>query len=321
MLWIEKRSLMSKKWNFSILNIKTNKLGLNPMDLHSIGIISNVLFQETIEIIDEIINIPELSETSISVNSELFDFLKLSKFLHLGKIKPLELAETFVDLIIPIGGDGTILKIARELLELGKEIPIFSINKGRRGFLTEIEPDNIKESIKTILTGKFYLKQHFLIDCYINKKFLGHSINEVMITSTDLFKAVDFQLIVDNTLISRSLADGLIVSTATGSTGHALSSGGAIIDRDLDIHEIVWINAITLSIRPIIIPADNKIQIRASTRINPIKLVIDGQENFEFSSPIEVNFTRSSKKISFIRLESFISKLRKKFHPEVRSED
>ncbi len=276
-----------------------------------IGIVSQVLFQETIDIIQDIISIKKSSSIIFFLNPELFDFLAKTKPFHSFQKESLERMN--VDCIVSIGGDGTILRIAHTR----PDVPILSINKGRKGFMTEIEPKDVAAKFSRFLNGKFNIEEHKRIEAVINGHCLGSAINEIVITSVDLLKPIDFRVLVDNVTISSSLADGIIVATAIGSTGHCLSSGGCVLDPILDTFEISWIDPINLAVRPIILGSSRDIKIRCATRINPIKIVIDGQISLEYNPPIEINFRPSEETVKFFRSRSFLTRLRQHFNPEI----
>jgi NAD+ kinase len=218
------------------------------------------------------------------------------------------------DCIISIGGDGTILRLARTK----PEIPILSINKGRKGFMTEIDPENVISSMKDFLNGKFRLEEHKKILARINGAKQGSAINEILITSVDLLKPIDFRVMVDEEVISASAADGIIIATPVGSTGHNLSSGGCIIDPSLDNVIISWINPINLAIRPVILGASRKLQIICSTRINPIKMVFDGQVSIEYTTPVNFTIAPSEESVKFYRKKHFTTRWNQHLHPELR---
>ena len=282
------------------------------MRVSRIGIVSQVLYQETIDIIQDIISLEECSSISFFLNPELYDFLVKIESSHSFQKETLEKMD--VDCIVSIGGDGTILRIARAR----PDIPILSINKGRKGFMTEVEPKDVFESFSRFLSGKFNIEEHKRIEAVINGQSLGSAINEIVITSVDLLKPIDFRVLADDVIISSSLADGIIVATAIGSTGHCLSSGGCIIDPILDSFEVSWINPINLAARPIIFGPTRDIKIRCATRINPIKIVIDGQISLEYDPPIEISFRPSEETVKFFRSRSFLTRLRQHFNPEIR---
>ncbi len=292
-----------------------NFQGVTPLvKVSRIGIFSQVLFQETVDIIHDILSVEECSSISFFLNPELFDFMTRTNPDSFHRCHQESLEYMKVDCIVSIGGDGTILRIARTR----SDIPILSINKGRKGFMAEIEPKDVISSIKQFLTGKFNLEEHKRIEALIDENSMGSAINEIVITSVDLLKPIDFRVFVDDLVIASSLADGVIIATAIGSTGHCLSSGGCVIDPNLDNFEISWINPINLAIRPIILGSSRDIKIRCATRINPIKLVIDGQISLEYNPPIEVTFRSSEETVKFFRSRSFLARLRQHFNPEIR---
>jgi NAD+ kinase len=184
--------------------------------------------------------------------------------------------------------------------------------------MTEIEPKDVLTSFNRFLSGKFNIEEHKRIEAVVNGRCLGSAINEIVITSVDLLKPIDFRIYVDNLIITSSLADGLIAATAIGSTGHCLSSGGCVLDPSLDSFEISWINPINLAARPIILGSSRDIKIRCATRINPIKIVIDGQISLEYNPPIEISFHSSENTVKFYRSRSFLTRLRQHFNPEIR---
>ncbi len=279
-----------------------------------IGIFSQVFTQECIEIVHNILSIEESTSISFYSNTEFFEFLKKVDFPEINRLKGTSLEDMNVECIVTIGGDGTIIRVAHSR----PDIPIISINKGRKGFMAEVEPKNIIPSFKKFLMGKYCLEEHSYVEAFINGKKVGSAINEILISSVDLFKTIDFQLLVDGVITSGSLADGIIVSTAVGSTGHCLSSGGSIVDPILEIFEISWINPLNLAIRPIILSSSRDIKIRCATRINPIKLVIDGQISVEYDTPFEISFKFADETVKFFRLDPFTKRWKHHLHPELR---
>lgn len=284
------------------------------MKVSKIGIFSQILFQETIEIIDDLISVDGNSSISFFLNPELYNFLEKFNYKLISRFEKETLEGMNVDCIISIGGDGTILRVARTK----PNIPILSINKGRKGVMTEIEPKNVKKNFERFINGQYKLEEHHRLEAIIEGKTIGSAINEVVITSVDLLKAIDFRVLIDNVLTTGSLADGIIISTAIGSTGHSLSSGGSIIDPILDNFEISWINSTNLAIRPLILSSSRKIKIRCATRINPLKIVIDGQISIEYEPPFEISFQPSKEKVKFYRYRPFMSRLRQHFTPEIQ---
>ena len=284
------------------------------MKVSRIGIFSHILFQETICILNEILSVKGPSSISYYVNPELYDFILKSTPELTKQVHRVTLEDMKVDCLITIGGDGTILRAARSR----PDIPILSINKGRKGFMTEMEPDEIQVSLKSFFDQKFNLEKHQRVEAFLNGVSIASAINEIVITSVDLLKPIEFKVLIDDMVTSGTLADGLIISTALGSTGHALSSGGPIVDPSLSIIELSWINPISLAIRPVILAPFRKITIRCATRVNLIKIVSDGQVSQEFTTPIELEFSLSDNTVSFFRSQKFMKRWRQHIHPEIR---
>ncbi len=270
------------------------------------------MHEETIDIIKDILSIKESKDTKFYLNPDLYTFIekarpKLQKFFTSAQLKEMQ-----VSCIISIGGDGTILRLAR----ICPNIPILSINKGRRGFMTEIKTHNVRESLEKFFAGKFRIEEYNKISASIDKTIRGTAINEILITSIDFLKPIDFRIFVDSELITESLADGIIIATPIGSTGHSLSSGGCVIDPDLESVIITFINPINLGTRPIVLKTIREIRITCTTRINPVKLVFDGQVSQEYSTPVEFIIKTSDQSVKFLRTRHFATRLRNHLHPE-----
>ncbi len=283
------------------------------VEVSQIGIFSQVLCEETIDILKRILSLDESKHISFSLNPELFTFLEKNNPDLVKKFQKVSLQEMKTDCILSIGGDGTILRIARAK----PDIPILSINKGRKGFMTEIELNEIEISLASFFQGNYRLEEHTKIMAKIDKDLQGSAINEILITSGDLLKPIDFKVLVENEVISGSPADGIIIATPIGSTGHSLSSGGSIMDPNLQGIIISWINPINLASRPVILNRSRNIDIICSTRINPIKMVFDGQVSVEYTTPVKFSISLSQEKVKFYRRRHFTSRWRQHLHPEI----
>ena len=284
------------------------------VEVAKIGIFSQVLCEETIDILAKIISLKECQKISFSVNPELYDFVENKNPKYVTGFHKSSLLDMNVECIFSIGGDGTILRIAR----VKPGVPILSINKGRKGFMTEIEADEIESSLKQFFQGKYRLEEHTKISAKIEEELQACAINEILITSADLMKPIDFKVLVDNEVISGSSADGIIIATPVGSTGHNLSSGGSVMDPDLQGLIISWINPINLAIRPVILKFSRNLEIICTTRINPIKMVFDGQVSIEYTTPVKFAISLSRETVKFYRLRHFTSRWRQHLHPELR---
>lgn len=186
------------------------------------------------------------------------------------------------DLIIVVGGDGSLLSAARTLARY--ETPVLGINRGRLGFLTDITPDEMAQRIPEVLDGKFERESRFLLDADVRRD--GHvmgradALNDVVVNSGTSAQMIEFELYINDTFVYRQRADGLIVSTPTGSTAYSLSGGGPIMHPTLDAMVLVPMFPHALSSRPIVVDGDSEIRVDIldRNRIHP-PVTCDGQVN------------------------------------------
>lgn len=173
-----------------------------------------------------------------------------------------ELAE-LCNLIIVVGGDGSLLAAARAFA--GSKVKLLGINRGRLGFLTDISPEEIEYKVGDVLEGKYMEEQRFLLKSIVTRdgKKISEStaLNDVVIHPGKFIRMIETELFINEDFVCRQRADGLIVSTPTGSTAYALSGGGPIMHPRLNAIVLVPMNPHTLSSRPIVVPGDDKIKI------------------------------------------------------------
>lgn len=185
------------------------------------------------------------------------------------------------DLIIAIGGDGTLLQTARALA--GYEIPLVGINQGRIGFLTDIPADNMDTDINRILDGEYEKEERALIEAEILRDgeslHRGVALNEIIMAKGDVARLIEFETYVDGKFVHSIRADGMIISTPTGSTAYALSAGGPILYPALPAILMVPICPHTLSDRPMIIADNSQIEfVLTRTPDHNVQICFDGQE-------------------------------------------
>lgn len=187
-----------------------------------------------------------------------------------------------VDLVVVVGGDGTLLHAARSLVRYN--IPVVGVNRGRLGFLTDINPSEVIEKLDQVLQGDCLLDRRFLLELEIRKKngdvhYQAVALNDIVLHSGKSVHMVDFKLEIDGKFVYRQHSDGLIVATPTGSTAYALSGGGPIIHPSLEAIALVPMHPHTLSSRPIIVGDQSEIIITVQdTRWQPM-VSADGQES------------------------------------------
>jgi NAD+ kinase len=167
------------------------------------------------------------------------------------------------DLVIVVGGDGSLLGAARTLCHSGTLV--LGVNRGRLGFLTDISPDELEERVGEVLAGQYELEERFLLDAELYRDGVmvgeGDALNEVVLHPGKAVRMIEFELFIDDQFVYSQRSDGLIIATPTGSTAYALSGGGPIMHPRLEVVTLVPMFPHTLSSRPIAIDAASEIRI------------------------------------------------------------
>jgi NAD+ kinase len=172
------------------------------------------------------------------------------------------------DLIVAIGGDGTMLYAAQ--LAIGRDIPLLGINRGRLGFLTDVSPDNMIESFDTVLQGSYETDARNLLEARLTRaqgpSAVGRALNDVVVQRHESGRMVELETWIGGRFVNTHGGDGLVIASSTGSTAYALSCGGPIIEPSLDVVVIAPISPHTLNDRPIVISRKNQIEVRLVAR-------------------------------------------------------
>ena len=165
------------------------------------------------------------------------------------------------DLVIAIGGDGTLLHAARNVA--ARDVPLVGINRGRLGFLTDVTPEHLREALDAILAGKYLAERRLTLAAKVGKRAKSSlfALNDIVLQKGDTGRLLDFTTEVDNVYVNTHRGDGLIVATPTGSTAYALSCGGPIIQPNVDALVMVPICPHTLSDRPLVLPSSSEIRV------------------------------------------------------------
>jgi NAD+ kinase len=183
------------------------------------------------------------------------------------------------DLVISIGGDGTMLYASRMARETGT--PILGINRGRLGFLADVTPDELISSVDSVLAGDFTTDSRLLLEARLHRSsgddVVAYALNDIVLQRRETGRMVDFETRVGGQYVNTHSGDGLIVATPTGSTAYALSCGGPIIEPQLDAVVIVPVCPHTLTDRPIVISADQSIEVSLLERDDTkAEITVDG---------------------------------------------
>ncbi len=221
-------------------------------------------------------------------------------------------------LIVVLGGDGTLLSVARRH---AGGAPILGVNLGRLGFLTEVARDDLYPALVDILAGDFAIEERSLFEVLLERgdgrrrRFLA--LNDAVIAKTALSRIIELNLALDGRPVSRYRADGLVISTPTGSTAYNLSAGGPILHPLLPVAVLTPICPHTLTLRPLVVPDDSLIEVTLETPHESVFLTIDGQEGDEFGDGDRVRVHRHPDTARLVRTgapRSIFEGLRSKLH-------
>ncbi len=235
---------------------------------------------------------------------ELFDVLGDNVTVQVEEVtaktlgrQGMPLEEMDVDVLITIGGDGTILHALQR-----SDAVIAGINAGQLGFLTEIPDDQVNEKVKRIIAGDYKVGEKMKLKVEHNGKRLPDCTNEIVLHTSHVSKIRHFEILVDGQRALNVRADGLIVATPTGSTSYSMSVGGPIIGPGVDAFVVAPIAPFNLAVRPMVVPARSRLEIRhVKKRI--CVLVLDGQEEYEVGPDDVLTIGRSEQVARFVRFE------------------
>jgi NAD+ kinase len=215
----------------------------------------------------------------------------------IGEAKGLEMRElaSQVDLLVVLGGDGTILRTARAVV--GHDIPLLGINLGKFGYITEVNLNEMESVLKVILQGKYQTEKRMMLDVAVNGRgepLEGHAVlNDVVINRGNLSRIVEMETAVDGRYLTTFKADGLIIATPTGSTAYSLSAGGPIVFPEQNLIVINPICPHTLTNRPIILPESAVVDVILRTKEKGATLTLDGQLSFTLKSGDAITIRKS----------------------------
>lgn len=262
-----------------------------------------------------------LSKTGVFYNKEnqkaADTALKLAEDLKKNdinaEIHTTDLFSPEITFAIVLGGDGTILKTARYYSKY--LVPILGINLGRLGFLSQAKPTQTEEAIKYILDGAFKIEDRIMLTALDGRM---NALNDIVIKGDSFSRTSRLYVHINDNIVCDYLADGIIISTPTGSTAYTLSAGGPILSPVLDAMVIVPICPHTMNARPIVIPSDEIIKVTSSKNKPLLKISADGQQTFNLGDNefIEIKKSKYQARLLLLNLEknSFYSVLKEKLH-------
>lgn len=235
----------------------------------------------------------QLRKKGVSVAPEL----ELAKLARLGGGK--DMSDLKSDLIVTVGGDGTVLKTCMSIPE--PETPILAVNMGRRGYLTEVEPRQALRAVELFSKGKCRLEKRTKLAVHLDGTHVVDALNELVVSSGSPSKMLEFRLFVGPELLLQSRGDGVIVSTATGSTAYALSAGGPVVDFSVDAYVITFICPLEF-IRPRVVSMARPLSIQIMNPKQRALVVADGRFQRELKSDVKLVVRKAEHSAVFVRL-------------------
>jgi NAD+ kinase len=216
-----------------------------------------------------------------NLNVEIFLEKIAAELLGLKSEITREKIAVFADIIILIGGDGTFLSVAKEAAKQG--IPVAGFNLGTLGFLTELNKEEMEEKLPAILLGQLKISERKLLQLHFGSE---HSValNDIVVSKGNIARVVTLSLEIDDLHVAEIKADGLIVSTPTGSTAYSLSAGGPIINPEVNGLVVTPICPHSLTFRPFVIPDSSKVKVTLISESSEVFITIDGQKVIPMAS-------------------------------------
>jgi NAD+ kinase len=259
----------------------------------SVGLVARYDKKSALKLTEDLIEYLKKRSLKVYIEDTLTDKVSTKEeFIPLSKMK--------TDFIVTIGGDGTIL---RTCLNVPKpEPPILTINMGVRGFLTEVEPKKACDAVERILKGEYKIEKCAKLAVSIGEEPIPDALNDVVISACEPSKILYTQICKDGKPILKCQADGLIVSTQTGSTGYSLSAGGPVLDQEVDAFVLTPICSLTV-FHSLVFPADSTVSFNVE-RPREMLVLIDGNYRKLISADDMLKVTRSKNVTSFIRFET-----------------
>ena len=259
--------------------------------MKKIGIISKLGKPEPPEILRELI--PWITEKGYSV----FIDQETASIMGIKGYQRSEIPD-LVDVVVVLGGDGTMLSAARLVAEKG--LPILGVNLGGLGFITEVNRSEIYSALEKMLEGKCSVEERMMIQADIlrhGERIATHTVlNDVVITKSALARIIYLETYVDRSYVTTFKSDGLIISTPTGSTAYNLSAGGPIIYPALDCIVLTPICPHTLTNRPIVLTGESLIEVSLKSESEDVFLTLDGQVGFSLRKDDVVEIRKSAYK-------------------------
>lgn len=255
-----------------------------------IGIVSRLDNEEAVKLASDI------HRFIVRKKLDAFPEEEFARMRALDKGTPLK--EMDVDMIVTIGGDGTVLKTS--MLMPTPETPMLAINMGRRGYLADVQPEDAMKAVDSCLAGKCRREEHMKLRVTMEKSRPVEGLNELLVAPILPYKMLDLQIQVGGYELVECRADGFIVATPIGSTAHAFSAGGPVLDPRLEAYVLAFICPVE-PIHPVVVEADKDIAVRLAEPSERATVIVDGRYRRDITGSGEVKITKSDHRAVFLR--------------------
>lgn len=269
------------------------------MKFNTIGVITKPQAEPARETLQSLFNYLKSKDCKVILDDHIPDDFNTHNFDSADR----ETIAKKCDLAIVVGGDGTILNAVRSLSHA--HVPLVGINVGRLGFLADISPEELEPSLEEILNGSYREEQRFLLKMEVvrdNKViFKADAFNDVVVHIRDIARMIEFETRIDDEFVNHQRADGIVISTPTGSTAYALSAGGPLLHATLDAITLVPISPHTLSSRPLVVHAASQIDILiCDTKEGIAQATCDGHSSTDVHVGDHIKISSKKDKITLL---------------------
>ncbi len=279
-----------------------------------VGIVPNLTKEEAIPVLNQLISLLNENEIEYLLSNSMGKHKeRLEEDVPESKFVTVEVMSEKCDLLVSIGGDGTMLKTA--FYARKNEVPMLGINLGKLGFLADFEKERLNDLIYAIKNKDYIIEERIALTavCDCEEKNNLYAINDLVIDRGRWPKMIEIRLRIDGREISSFSADGIIIATPTGSTGYSLSTGGPIVSPRSSSITISPISPHTLNMRPLVLSSDQQIEVDVFSPTN-IQVSTDGQRVHYYKSPLKIAIKKAERNIKLFHTNdyNYFELLRKK---------
>ncbi len=283
--------------------------------MKKIGVVANIKRAYAVEMLERVYLWCEKNQLELTFSQETADFFgsQGSKKIKVRSVSKEDLWKNS-DIILAMGGDGTILTTARAVAE--HKTPILGINLGGLGFMTQVKTEDLENALERIKNKDYQIEARMVLQTSFGKKNHWYALNEVVIEKGEISRLIDLHISTEKEFIGSFSADGLIIATPTGSTAYSMSAGGPIVNPKMEAIILSPICPQSLAVRPIVFPAQEVIKVKVETRSEGAIVKVDGQMTGAIKSGAEILIQKALHTINLITFpeRSFFEILRQKLH-------